>query len=608
MKADPISGTLWSWSVRSGIFILLLIISFQLCFSQASLVVQIQYVSAPADFRPPEESKRLRQPASLAAHQETLRALVSSLHYDAYLESRIIHLAHSDSVLTAQLHVGPQYQWAHLAYDHLPPTFLRGADVQLAKLMHGPMHYREIAGLLQQVLENAEDLGYPFASVGLDSVVLHENQVYARLEVHENQRFTIDSIQLIGDLRLSNNFLTNYLDLQHGSFYQRKKILQIPGKLSDLPYLDSRRTPQVVFRNEKANVRLFADQRNASRFDFILGILPQVEVGRNTIITGSFTADLSNQLAQGERIFIHLERFKPRTQKLNLALNYPFLLNIPFGIDLEFDLHKEDTLFTDLKFDFGLQYYFDGINYFKVFWRNNSTSLIDVPVEEILVRNELPSTLDLRINGVGLQCNFQNLDYRFNPRQGVDLLLSASTGTKNIRKNEEILELGNGSEEIDPDSLYRALDLRSSRHQIDFDFSYFVPIGKRGTVKLSNRSGAILSDAELYANEIYRIGGNKLLRGFDEQSVRADFFSVFTLEYRFLFDRNAYFAFFADYGFIRNKLLEPVLRDQPFGFGAGINFETKAGIFGLSTAVGSANDSPIDLRSTKVHFGYVNLF
>jgi hypothetical protein len=44
------------------------------------------------------------------------------------------------------------------------------------------------------------------------------------------------------------------------------------------------------------------------------------------------------------------------------------------------------------------------------------------------------------------------------------------------------------------------------------------------------------------------------------------------------------------------------------GFGAGLTFETKAGIFGLSYAVGKQNSNPLDFRSSKIHFGYVNIF
>jgi len=59
---------------------------------------------------------------------------------------------------------------------------------------------------------------------------------------------------------------------------------------------------------------------------------------------------------------------------------------------------------------------------------------------------------------------------------------------------------------------------------------------------------------------------------------------------------------------MENRSVENDLRDQPFGFGAGMTFETRAGIFGISYALGRQLNNPIDFRTGKIHFGYVSLF
>jgi hypothetical protein len=41
----------------------------------------------------------------------------------------------------------------------------------------------------------------------------------------------------------------------------------------------------------------------------------------------------------------------------------------------------------------------------------------------------------------------------------------------------------------------------------------------------------------------------------------------------------------------------------PFGFGAGIAFTTKAGLFYLSYALGKQLDNPISFKTGKIHFG-----
>jgi hypothetical protein len=45
------------------------------------------------------------------------------------------------------------------------------------------------------------------------------------------------------------------------------------------------------------------------------------------------------------------------------------------------------------------------------------------------------------------------------------------------------------------------------------------------------------------------------------------------------------------------------MHDFPFGFGAGIAFTTKAGLFYLSYALGKQLDNPISFKTGKIHFG-----
>ena len=111
-------------------------------------------------------------------------------------------------------------------------------------------------------------------------------------------------------------------------------------------------------------------------------------------------------------------------------------------------------------------------------------------------------------------------------------------------------------------------------------------------------------------NEQYRIGGAKLLRGFDEQSVFARDYAVLTTEFRLLLGGNAFLYGFLDASRVnpRDKRNPDRSIDYPLGFGAGINIDTRAGVFGLSLALGKSNGIPLELDAPKVHLGYVSVF
>jgi hypothetical protein len=44
------------------------------------------------------------------------------------------------------------------------------------------------------------------------------------------------------------------------------------------------------------------------------------------------------------------------------------------------------------------------------------------------------------------------------------------------------------------------------------------------------------------------------------------------------------------------------------GTGVGMAFDTKAGIFNMSFAVGKQGSAPFDFHDTKIHLGYVSFF
>jgi hemolysin activation/secretion protein len=112
----------------------------------------------------------------------------------------------------------------------------------------------------------------------------------------------------------------------------------------------------------------------------------------------------------------------------------------------------------------------------------------------------------------------------------------------------------------------------------------------------------------LVLNEVFRIGGLNTLRGFNEESLFASSFVIGTLEWRYVFEKNAAAFLFFDAAYYERNINSGYFKDFPYGFGAGVNFETKAGIFNLAYALGSEQNNPIEIRNAKIHFGFVNFF
>jgi len=60
--------------------------------------------------------------------------------------------------------------------------------------------------------------------------------------------------------------------------------------------------------------------------------------------------------------------------------------------------------------------------------------------------------------------------------------------------------------------------------------------------------------------------------------------------------------------YYENTSFNKNIYSRPFGLGVGLSFETKAGIFNISYAIGKQFDNPLEFRNARVHFGITNLF
>ncbi len=514
----------------------------------------------------------------------------------------------------AVLDLGPSYKWAKLKNGNVDQNFLEKIGFREKLFENRPIHYSELQEIQKKLLEHAENNGYPFAIVGLDSLnIKKDGSISARLMMDKKQYITFKDIEIFGeDVKISPSYLMRYLGIKPGEPYSNKTVLEIPKRIRELAFLREVKTPLVSFRGKAAIVNLFLRKKNASKFDFLVGVLPRdAQTGSRLLITVDGMFSTQNLLGAGERLHVEFRQLQPGTQRLDLNFGYPYLLGLPFGVEGDFELYKRDSSYLDLEYDAGISYSFSARNSITAFWHGKLTNLISVNETQIVNLKKLPTTLDTRFTDFGLKYNYENLDYRFNPRKGWRLETRASAGFKKIIVNNQIEEL---EDPADPTfnfkTLYDSLDLRTFQYQIENKIGVYIPVfpKDRGVVHIANRTGSIVSQGPVYVNEQYRIGGNKFFRGFDEESILNSTHSIFTFEYRFLLGTNSFIYLFGDTGFIQSKAPEQTTNDWPIGFGAGMTFETKIGLFGISYAYGRQNGNPIDFRAAKIHFGYVNYF
>jgi outer membrane protein assembly factor BamA len=557
--------------------------------------------------------------SGIAQFQANDSAAVSTLYADLLRHFRQqSHLAASlDSirwqpVASAGLYLGPAMRWVALKPGPaLTRDELRAAGFREKQITGGLFRHDVVLQMQQAILEQAENSGFPFARIWFDSIRLApDGGVSAIIQLDRGRFFTFKQIKIGGNVKLPSSFLPNYLGIKPGSPYSRAQVLRVRDQLRTLAFAESAGDPTVTFSGGEATLNVYLQKKRAGRFDFIVGLLPQPGAGNKLLLTGSLSAAFQNALNMGERFSAEFERLRPETQKLEIQAGIPYIFGSPFGVEGQLHIFRRDSTWVDARSDFGVSYLFAGGDYVRFLWENKSSSLQKVDTLALLNTRRLPPTLDLRQNGFGLEIAADRLDYRFNPRRGWALQIKAIAGFNNVRRNTQIENLRDPDDPgFDFASLYDSVAGRESRYRLEGLTEIYIPLFQRATFKAGLRGGGIFSEKPVFNNEQYRLGGNKRLRGFNEESLFATRFAIVTTEIRLLIGRNSFLSAFADFGYIENITRNVRVFQRPTGVGAGLNFETQAGIFGISMAAGKTDaGQAIDFRALKFHLGYVSLF
>lgn len=521
-------------------------------------------------------------------------ALINTLWKDGYIASSIDSISRDSLNFIAHLNTGKKYLWVKLKKGNAENALLQEAGYK-EKLFSGkPIDFAEVLQLKEKILTYCENNGYPFASVKLDSLKFTDSTLSASIKVNRNKLIVIDSITMRGKATLSKTYLYNYIGVKPGDLYNDSKVSAISKKIKELLFLRESKPFVVLFNDTKAKIVIYVNKKKNSQFDGILGVMPNNQTTGKLMLTGEATLSLVNAFSRGELIDLKWRKLQANTQDLKTNFVYPYILNTPFGVDLKFNLFRDDTLYMNIERDIGVRFQFTGTNYIKAFLENHTSSLISTAAFK--TATTLPDYADMNSNMYGLEYKFQKLDYILNPLKGVDILLSGSAGTKHIIKNAAL-----------SDELYQGIKLSSTQYRFTANVAGYIPLFSKTTLKLA-MTAASLQSANMFKNEMFLIGGLKTLRGFDEESISASSYGIATVEYRYLFEQNSYLFAFWNGAYYESRTITKFIHDTPYGFGAGVSFETKAGIFSLSYALGKQFGNSIDFKSAKIHFGIVSYF
>ncbi|MDZ4668896.1 MAG: hypothetical protein SGJ00_13595 [bacterium] len=543
---------------------------------------------------------------SLTVFNQVNAVLLACYEQGFLLAKDSLGQANGDS-LTVHIYLGLPCNIKSIGLGNVPVEWIGSITNKFNAPQKKAFKPKEISMFMQQLLKVAENNGYPFASLKLDSVVLDSMGISAVLNMQKNGIFYFDSIDFGGTADIKKKFLQHYANYKPGMLYQEDLIKNIDARLSELPYVQVANPSGIYFYGNKAKPYVYINHRKASSFDGVIGFAPNSSLNNKLVLTGDLNLKLLNLMGGGKNLELSYRGYLNNSQDLQIKFLWPYFFNTRFAIDYGFKLAKFDTTWIELFQDIGLQYRLSGNNYFKVYAQLQQISSFITDTLYVLSNQRLPNNHSVNNVLYGLAVRKSGLDYFFNPRKGYLVEMEGGAGSRKIIVNSKLAELKIKDGKGNTYSIYDSINIKSVQYKFMGNVSYYIPVYKNFVVH-SQLRGAIIANENLFLGELFRIGGLKTLKGFDEQRIFANKYLILNLELKYLFQKNGNFLLFWNGAWYQNSVPIPVISDRPWGVGAGMNVETGAGIFSLYYAVGTQRGNPIEFRRAKVHFGLVNFF
>ncbi len=573
-----------------------LVVWLLICFSVSLSAQQVYKVSVILPDTAKAISKKISYQKevsdSLAVYREAEKVL-SQLQFKGYLLAEISTLNFKGKEATISILPHQLYRWVSLSSGNLSGAAKQAAGFRERSFESASFNAERLNHLFETLLTYYENNGYPFASVSLEQINISSSAISASVHVKPQQRLFFDTIQVVGSGQIAQKYIQSYLNIKAGAPYVEKTVQAIENRLRELPFLTVVKPTEIRFSGEKAKVSIFVNKRDANQFDGVVGLQQNAATGKTQLV-GNLRLHLQNAFKRGEQLNFNYQGLSQRSQLLDVKAVVPHVLNTDFGLSPSLYLYKQDSSFLNVDTKLGFNYLMKGNNTFQFFVENKSSRLSSV--EAYQNATTLPPVLDANTIFYGLGLNMENLDYRYNPQKGYSLVLDVAVGSRKIKRNAAI-----------PEQLYQGIQLSSTSYRWFSHVNYYVPLAKQLVFALANQTG-IISSKQLLENEVFRLGGQRSLRGFNELSVLATQYTYGNAELRYLLEQNSFLFAFYNQGYLQYKASKQSYTDFPLGFGAGVNFETNLGILSISYALGKQRNNPLNLRNGKVHFGVTALF
>ena len=509
--------------------------------------------------------------------QNETRHILQILQKIGCLESELESVEkQNDSVYKANYHIGPKYTYIKIFYsneDFIKKELLRYSNEISESYFILP--FKDLEYTLNNLNIEKTKNGNTFARVNLKNIKPFDSKTLtANINVSNGSKRTIDQILIKGYNQFPESFIKYHAGIKKGMTLDDSVLIRKNNKLNSLGFVTTTKPPEILFKEDSTTVYFYLKKLKNNNFDGILGFSTGEE-NKGLTFNGYINLELNNNLNYGEQFSLNYKSDGNEQQNFRVRLSVPYLFKTPLGIETALKIFKRDSTFLTSN------------QFAKINYQINTKSKAHIGYKSYQsnnLRNESPANLLVE----DYKSKFLLTGYSFIKNQNNILFpiksmfqINFEIGTKKINSTKE--------------SQLRAETL----------FYFILNLNLKNSILIKNNSRLLSSDTYL-TNELYQFGGINSIRGFNENSIDASFFTVLNTEYRYQFNNNLYLHSIFDIAYFENQNI--ALREKLYSFGFGIGLQTTSGIIKFGIANGNTENQDFNFSNTKIHVSITSKF
>ena len=500
---------------------------------------------------------------------------IDSLKKQGYFNLEILQKVKTDSLkYKVTIDLNQKFENIYI-YGESRMINFKGKD---AKIIEGKKHYsikiNELESFLTRSSKDIANKGYPFNKVQLNNIKdFDSTNLYASINIELNDKRKSDKVIIKGYENFPKAFLKHYLKYSNKDDFNFDVIKKKSEEINKLGFVSQIKDPEILFKKDSTIIYLYLEKVKNNSFDGFIGFATNEE-NEKLEINGYMDIRLHNTLNYGEKINVNYRSTSDNNRFLKTNITTPYIFNTALGLELDLNLTKKDSTYIKDEQSVGLNFLIKNKHNLSFHLSTlNSTSSLETTNE--LIKD--------------YKSNFKKIKYDFKKVNINNKLIPVKFLTS--------IELSTGKRKDN-------LETKTQNRYFTKIFNNF-NITKSSSVYL-NLEAYGLNSSNYYLNEMLLFGGINSIRGFEENSIATNKLFLINTEYRIKLNNDIYINTILDTAYYENTLAN--IRDNIYGVGFGLNINTNSGVFRLNYANGIKKGQDIDLKLSKIHVSFSNIF